>query len=50
MPVSKKQRTTSPPVVSTPESSSPVMPEQHAFHQYLRTLAQSAVRTVIEAV
>jgi putative transposase len=26
------------------------MPEQHAFHQYLRTLAQSAVRTVIEAV
>ncbi len=50
MPVSKKQRTTSPPVVSTPESSSPVMLEQQEFHQYLRTLAQSAVRTVIEAV
>ena len=26
------------------------MPDQHAFHQYLRALAQSAVRTVIEAV
>ena len=26
------------------------MPDQQAFHQYLRTLAQSAVRTVIEAV
>jgi putative transposase len=50
MPVSKKKRTTSPPMVSTPESSSPVMPDQHAFHQYLRTLAQSAVRTLIEAV
>ena len=50
MPVSKKKRTTSPPTASTPESSSPVMPDQHAFHQYLRALAQSAVRTVIEAV
>jgi transposase-like protein len=26
------------------------LPDQQAFHQYLRTLAQSAVRTVIEAV
>jgi len=26
------------------------MPDQQAFHQYLRVLAQSAVRTVIEAV
>ncbi len=50
MPVSKKQRTTSPPMASTPESSSPVMPDQQAFHQYLRALAQSAVRTVIETV
>ena len=50
MPVSKKKRTTSSPTASTPESSSPVMPDQHAFHQYLRALAQSAVRTVIEAV
>ncbi len=50
MPVSKKKGTTSPPNASTPQSSSLVMPEQHAFHQYLRALAQSAVRTVIEAV
>jgi hypothetical protein len=50
MPVSKRQRTTSPPMASTPESSSPVMPDQQAFHQYLRALAQSAVRTVIETV
>src|SRR5258708_18481302 len=26
------------------------MPDQQAFHQYLRALAQSAVRTVIETV
>ena len=50
MPVSKKQRTTSPSMASMPESSSPVMPDQQAFHQYLRALAQSAVRTVIETV
>src|SRR5947207_9673549 len=50
MPVSKKKRTTSTPDPSTSEPSSPVLPEQQVFHQYLRTLAQSAVRTVIEAV
>ena len=49
MPVSKKKRTTSPPMASTPDPSSPVMPEQQAFRQYLRALAQSAVRTVVEA-
>jgi putative transposase len=27
-----------------------MLPEQQAFHQHLRTLAQSAVRTVIELV
>lgn len=26
------------------------MPDQHTFHQYLRSLAQSAVRTVLETV
>ena len=26
------------------------MPDQQTFHQYLRVLAQSAVRTVIEAM
>lgn len=50
MPVPKKKRTTSTPDPSTSEPSSPVLPEQHVFHQYLRTLAQSAVRIVIETV
>jgi putative transposase len=50
MPVSKKKRTTSTPDPSTSEPSSPVLPDQHIFHQYLRTLAQSAVRVVIETV
>jgi putative transposase len=50
MPVSKNKRTTSTPDPSTSEPSSPVLPEQQVFHQYLRTLAQSAVRTVIETV
>jgi putative transposase len=50
MPVSKKECTISPPHASPQESSSPVLPDQQAFHQYLRTLAQSAVRTVIETV
>jgi putative transposase len=50
MPVHGKKRTTSPLNPSTSEPSSPVLPEQHVFHQYLRTLAQSAVRIVIETV
>src|SRR6266581_2565028 len=50
MPVSKKKRTTSTPDLSTSEPSLPVLPEQQLFHQYLRTLAQSAVRVVIELV
>ena len=50
MPVPKKKRTTSTPDPSTSEPSSPVLPEQQVFHQYLRTLAQSAVRIVIETV
>ncbi len=50
MPVSKKKGIKSPPTTSTPESSELCIPDQQAFHQYLRTLAQSAVRSVIEAV
>jgi len=50
MPVAKKKRTTSALNPSTPESSSPVLPQQQEFHQHLRTLAQSAVRIVIETV
>ena len=50
MPVSKKKRTTLQPALSTSEPSSQPLPEQQEFHQHLRTLAQSAVRTVIELV
>jgi putative transposase len=51
MPVSsQKKRTTSTPELATPDPSSPVLPEQQVFHQYLRSLAQSAVRIVLEAV
>src|SRR5438876_10674974 len=50
MPVPKKKRTTSAPDPSTSDPSSPVLPEQQVFHQYLRTLAQSAGRIVIETV
>src|SRR6266571_5312011 len=44
MPVSKQKHTTSTHDPSTADPSSPVLPEQQVFHQYLRTLAQSAVR------
>lgn len=51
MPVSrKKKRITQDPDASTTEQPTPLLPSQQEFHQYLRTLAQSAVRTVIEAV
>src|SRR2546428_1317464 len=50
MPVAKKKRITSPPDPSTSIPASPVFPERHVFHQYLRTLAQSAVRTVLEII
>jgi putative transposase len=33
-----------------PDPSSPVLPEQQVFHQHLLSLAQSAVRIVIETV
>ncbi len=50
MPVSKQKRTTAQTPLSMSESSFHPLPEQQAFHQQLRTLAQSAVRTVIELV
>src|SRR5438128_1590371 len=50
MPVAKKKRTTSTPDPSTSDPSSPLVPKQQVFHQYLRALAQSAVRVVIETV
>jgi putative transposase len=50
MPVSKKKRITPEKALSTSESSPPELPEQQEFHQHLRALAQSAVRTVLELV
>ena len=50
MPVSKKKGITPEKSLSTSEPSSPMLPEQHEFHQHLRALAQSAVRTVLELV
>jgi putative transposase len=50
MPVPKKNRITPEKALSTSESSSPLLPEQQEFHQHLRALAQSAVRTVLEVV
>jgi putative transposase len=50
MPASKKKGITPENGVSTSESSSPGLPEQQEFHQHLRALAQSAVRTVLELV
>ena len=42
--------TTSKTALSKSEPSSPLLPEQQEFHQHLRALAQSTVRTVIELV
>src|SRR3989441_7171919 len=50
MPVPQKKRITAEKVLSKSEPSSPLLPEQQAFHQHLRALAQSAVRTVLELV
>ena len=50
MPVSKKKPTTAENAPAMSEQASLPMPEQQEFHQHLRTLAQSAVRTVLELV
>jgi putative transposase len=50
MPVPKKKRITAENELSTLEPSSPPLPEPQEFHQHLRALAQSAVRTVLELV
>jgi len=51
MPVpGKKKRITVAPDAASVAASPPLLPGQQEFHHYLRTLAQSAVRTVIEAV
>ncbi len=50
MPVSKKKPTTLASEGSTQESSSPALPEQEDFRQYLRRLAVSAIQVLIEQV
>jgi putative transposase len=50
MPVSKKKRTTPEDTPSMSEQPSLPMPKPQEFHQRLRALAQSAVRTVLEIV
>src|SRR5437588_11016594 len=50
MPVPKKKRITAENALSTSEASSLPLPEQQEFHQHLRALASSAVRTVLELV
>ncbi len=50
MPVPQKKPITSKSSVSTPESSSPMLPEQEEFRQHVRRLAVSAVQVLIEQV
>jgi putative transposase len=50
MPVRKKNPTTLASDGSTPETSSPVLPDQQEFRQHLRSLAVSAVQVLIEQV
>src|SRR5256886_14004339 len=50
MPVPKKKRITAENALSTSEASSLPLPEQQEFHEHLRALASSAVRTVLELV
>ena len=50
MPATKNKPITSSPEGSTPESPSPVVPEQEEFRQHLRRLAVSAVQVLIEQV
>ncbi len=50
MPVPKKKPTTLASECSTPESSSPVLPDQEAFRRHLRCLAVSAIQVLIEQI
>src|SRR5207247_10974712 len=50
MPVPNNNPTTSSPEGTTSESSSPIVPEQEEFRQYLRRLAVSAIQVLIEQV
>ena len=50
MPVRKNKPITSSPEGSTPESTSPVVPEQEEFRKSLRRLAGSFVQVLLEQV
>ena len=50
MPVHRKKDTTPSTPGSMPEQTAPALPEQQSFQQYLRELARSAMRVVLEGV
>jgi putative transposase len=51
MPVHRhKKDTTPPPPSSTQEQTTPALPDQQTFQQYLRELARGAIRVVVEDV
>src|SRR5215468_10093616 len=51
MPVHRhKKDTTTPPSGSTQEQTAPALPDQQTFRQYLRELARSGIRVVLEGV
>src|SRR5258708_39555439 len=51
MPVPRQKKDTPPlPSGSTPEQTAPALPDQQTFRQYLRELARSAIRVVLEGV
>src|SRR5438034_9728642 len=51
MPVHRHKKDTTPtPPSSTQEQTTPLLPDQQTFRQYLRALARGAIRVVLEAV
>src|SRR5690242_9315562 len=50
MPVHRRKNTTPPSPDSTQEQTPPALPDQQTFRQYLRELARSAIRIVLEGV
>jgi transposase-like protein len=51
MPVHRQKKDTTPtPPSETPEQTTPALPDQQTFQQYLRELARGAIRVVVEDV
>ncbi len=51
MPVHRQKKDTTPPTTgSTQEQTTPALPDQQTFQQYLRELARAALRVVLEGV